>query len=227
MRNKIRKGEPMFYDKSERISKLYLGSMFYDKSERISALYPEFLRDEPKDGGQSVCDIFRPKKKSSRLGVGSKRKPVVVGIPVESLIVIDGSNVIGSDAELRVKILSAIIQALERMGYQYKVFVDKSIFGWLRKIQDEEGLQYISEGVKQGVIIVAPSKAEADGQILQLAEFEKEVHIITNDRYRDYVEIHPWLADRCASNRLHGINLVYVNGRMRVLIAGFNLDIAV
>lgn len=77
-------------------------------------------------------------------------------------------------------------------------------------------------------MVVAPSRAEANGQILQLAEFEPNVHIVSNDRYRDYVEFHPWLLNKGSANRVHGINLVPMSdGRVRVLIAGFNLDIVV
>ena len=93
------------------------------------------------------------------------------------------------------------------------------------KVHDEAGLQYLKEGEKNGLVVIAPGRVEADGQILQFAEFEKNVHIITNDHYRDYGEMHPWLKD---GNRLHGINVVPMgDGRFRVLVAGFNLDITV
>lgn len=158
--------------------------------------------------------------------VEKKRDALVVS--KDSLICIDGSNVIGIDNDLRVEILKAVIRALQQAEYRIKVFVDKTIFWWLRNVMhDEVGAQYISDGEKCGMVVVAPSKAEADGQILQLAEFEGNVHVITNDRYRDYVEIHPWLANRSAGDRLHGVNLVRVNDKVRVLIAGFNLDIVV
>lgn len=169
----------------------------------------------------------KKRRKHAKLNNQGARKAAVSAVPETSLVVIDGSNVVGVDECLRVKVLVAMVKALKQSKYQCKVFVDKTIFGWLRKSQDDEGLRYLSEGEKQGEIIVAPNKAEADGQILQLAEFEGNVHVITNDRYRDYVEMHPWLADRSAGNRLHGVNLVRVNDKVRVLIAGFNLDIVV
>lgn len=172
------------------------------------------------------------KKKVSRSVSNSgtnNGKPVAEIVSAESLVVIDGSNIIGMDENLRVDILKAIVEALKKDGYKYKIFVDKSVFGWLRnKKADESGVDYLSKGGTAGDVIVAPSKTEADGQILQLAEFESNVHIVSNDRYRDYVELHPWLKNKGSANRLHGINLVPMgDGRVRVLIAGFNLDIVV
>lgn len=159
----------------------------------------------------------------------SSCKPDAEVVSKDSVICIDGSNIIGVDDNLRTKVLKAITTALNNAGYDYKVFVDRTIFGWLRnKKQDDEGAKYLSDGESEGRIIVAPNKAEADGQILQLAEFEKNVHIITNDHYRDYAKLHPWLNNSGAANRLHGINVVSMgNGKSRILIAGFNLDITV
>ena len=153
-------------------------------------------------------------------------KPDAVVVPTDSLICIDGSNVVGRDDKLRTKTLKAIVRALNDADYKVKVFVDRSIFGWLKhKMNDIEGSNYLSRCERDGIIIVAPSKAEADGQILQFAEFEKNAHIITNDKYRDYVQMHPWLED---GKRLHGINIVPMNDdKFRILIAGFNLDIIV
>ena len=156
-------------------------------------------------------------------------KPDAQVVSKESVICIDGSNVIGVDDNLRTKVLKAIATALNNAGYDCRVFVDRTIFGWLRnKKHDAKGAKYLSDGEKKGQIIVAPNKAEADGQILQLAEFEKNAHIITNDHYRDYAKLHPWLNNSGAANRLHGINVVSMgNGKSRILIAGFNLDITV
>lgn len=77
----------------------------------------------------------------------------------------------------------------------------------------------------RGELIVAPSKTEADGQLLQFAEYEKDSHVISNDQYRDYGNLHPWVK---TGNRVHGFNLVPLGkGVYRVLVAGFNLDIVV
>ena len=157
-----------------------------------------------------------------------QRKETAKVVPVTSLLCLDGSNIIGINSNLRTKVLQAIIEALRDDLYKCVVFVDNSIFGWLKKMHDERGCAYLRECEKNGQIIVAPNKAEADGQILQLAEFEKNAHIITNDRYRDYAEMHPWLNDRGVENRLHGVNVVPMdNGKSRILVAGFNLDITV
>ena len=190
---------------------------------------------EPEGHGSASCgDRFSPDDARDRTHRSvrrkiQKRKETALVVSKDSLICIDGSNVIGLDSELRTKILQAIIAVLEKAGYQFRVFVDKTIFSWLKnKKHDEAGAEFLACGEKRGFVIVAPNKVEADGQVLQFVEFEKGSHIISNDRYRDYVEMHPWLTDETARNRLHGINLVSPgNGTVRVLIAGFNLDITV
>ena len=151
------------------------------------------------------------------------RKPDVEEIAKGSLIIIDGSNVIGACEKLGAGGVAAIERGLCNAGYKCKVFVDKSIFGWLNRLHDEAGIAYIRAGEKRRSIFVAPSKAEADGQILQLAKYENDAHVISNDRYRDYYKVQPWLKD---SRRLHGINIVPMgDGKSRILVAGFNLDI--
>lgn len=158
-------------------------------------------------------------------------KPDAKPISKDSFIAIDGSNVICYGDEKcngvrGTKVLSAVVNSLVRNGYQCKVFLDGSMIGRLKhKEHDEEGLKYLQDGEKKGRVVIAPGGAEADGQILQFADFEKNVHVITNDHYRDYEKMHPWLKD---GNRLHGINVVPMgDARFRVLVAGFNLDITV
>lgn len=166
---------------------------------------------------------------ANRSSIQNTRQPKedAVVVPKGTVVCIDGSNVIRKDLEKRTKTLWAMIEALEKNGYHAKTFVDRSIFPWLRNdMHDEEGAESLNRGVEKTLVIVAPSKAEADGQILQFAEYERSAHIISNDRYRDYVKLHPWLDD--GKNRVHGFNLVRMgNGSVRVLIAGFNLDITV
>ena len=161
-------------------------------------------------------------------------KPNAKVVSSDSFIAIDGSNIICCGDEKcngvrGTRVLSALVNSLVRNGYQCKVFLDGSMIGRLKhKEHDESGLDYLKDGEKKGWVVIAPGRVEADGQILQFAEFEKNVHIITNDHYRDYEEMHSWLKDGNAANRLHGINVVPMgNGRFRILVAGFNLDITV
>ena len=155
-------------------------------------------------------------------------KPQKKAVKKKSLICIDGSNVImRRGRKPRVEILRAIMVALEGNGYRVKTFVDKSVFPRLMRYEDEDGVAFLKCGEKKGVVTVAPSKTEADGQLLQLVKFEKDAHAISNDRYRDYVEMHPWIKDD-NGKKIHGFNLVPMeDGVVRVLIAGFNLDITV
>lgn len=170
----------------------------------------------------NVCEVVPPRRKKAL--VKGQKKAVKEG----SLICIDGSNVImRRGRKPRVEILRAIMAALEGNGYRVKTFVDKSVFPRLMRYEDEDGVAFLKCGEKKGVVTVAPSKTEADGQLLQLVKFEKDAHAISNDRYRDYVEMHPWIKDD-NGKKIHGFNLVPMeDGVVRVLIAGFNLDITV
>lgn len=178
-------------------------------------------------GGNASCPTTpRPASNPVVSNTGSlSRKPDVEAVAKGSLIVIDGSNVIGACEKLGALGLEAVERGLVEAGYSCKVFVDKSIFGWLNRLRDEDGIRYIRRGERHRTIFVAPNKAEADGQILQLAKYEYSTRIITNDRYRDYYKLHPWLNE---SKKLHGINVIPMDdGRYRILIEGFNLDIVV
>ena len=170
----------------------------------------------------NVCEVVPPRRKKAL--VKGQKKAVKEG----SLICIDGSNVImRRGRKPRVEILRAIMAALEGNGYRVKTFVDKSVFPRLMRYEDEDGVAFLKCGEKKGVVTVAPSKTEADGQLLQFVKFEKDAHAISNDRYRDYVEMHPWIKDD-NGKKIHGFNLVPMeDGVVRVLIAGFNLDITV
>ena len=156
------------------------------------------------------------------------RKSDAVLVPRTSLIIIDGNNLVSYDDELRTKTLKAVLAALDAKGYRYVVFFDKGIFRWLQtEFNDKVGVDYIREGEAARVFHIAPSRAEADGQILQLADSEG-AHVISCDRFRDYEEIYPWIKGSRNSCRVHGWNLVPVKGGVRALIVGFHhLDIVV
>ena len=155
------------------------------------------------------------------------RKSDAVLVPRTSLIIIDGNNLVSYDDELRTKTLKAVLAALDANGYRYVVFFDKGIFRWLEtEFNDKVGVDYIREGEAARVFHIAPSRAEADGQILQLADKEG-AHVISCDRFRDYEKNYPWIKGSRNSCRVHGWNLVPVKGGVRALIVGFDLDIVV
>ena len=175
---------------------------------------------------------------TSFLGEQTKRgrKEDVVLVPNTSLVVIDGNNLVLSGEELGtengkklgVEILKAVLAALDEKEYRHVVFFDKSIFYRLREeLHDQNGIDYIREGVKLGIFHIAPSKVEADGQILQLADKEGGSHVVSRDHFRDYERIYPWIKGSRNSCRVHGLNLVPTTGGVRILIAGFDLDIVV
>ena len=169
--------------------------------------------------------LLKEKRQSRKNGEVRRRKPDAVVVDKKCLICIDGSNVISAVEQLRTLTLKKLVEALTKSGYRYRVFVDKSIFRWLTRNKFDTDLAYLRDMESRGELIVAPTKTEADGQLLQFAEYEKDSHVISNDQYRDYGKLHPWVK---TGNRVHGFNLVPLGeGVYRVLVAGFNLDIVV
>lgn len=167
-------------------------------------------------------------KEERPVAVQRKKKPDATIVSKKGFVCIDGSNVIGHKCGLRTQMLKALIKALSANGYQYKVFLDKSTFSWLCRTKATADLAYLRELESSNDLIVAPSKVEADGQLLQFAEFEKDSHVISCDTFRDYVKLHPWLKGGKSGSRVHGFNVVPIeNGVYRVLIAGFNMDVVV
>lgn len=167
---------------------------------------------------------------TSFLGEQTKRgrKEDVVLVPNTSLVVVDGNNMVLDNKELRVETLKAVLAALDSKGYRSVVFFDKSIFRRLKEeFHDQNGVDYIREGEKRGIFYITPSHAEADGQILQLADKEGGAHVLSRDRFRDYEKIYPWIKGSRNSCRVHGWNLVPTKGGVRVVIPGFDLDIVV
>lgn len=157
------------------------------------------------------------------------RKEDVALVSNTALIIIDGNNLVLDDKELRTETLKAVLAALGAKGYRYIVFFDKSIFRRLKEeFHDQNGIDYIREGEKRGAFYITPSHAEADGQILQLADREGGSHVVSRDCFRDYEKIYPWIKGSRNLCRVHGWNLVPTTDGVRVLIAGFHhLDIVV
>lgn len=156
------------------------------------------------------------------------KKPDATIVSKKGFICVDGSNIIGHKCGLRTRLLRALLDALSANGYRHKVFLDKSTFRWLTRINATSDLAYLRELESKEGLLVTPNKVEADGQILQFMEYEKDSHIISCDEFKDYVKLHPWLMERENGGRVHGFNVVPIdNGAYRMLPANFNLDIVV
>ena len=169
-----------------------------------------------------------PKRRPASTTKQSGEKESAHLVPQTSLIIIDGSNLVGFDDGLRTRALEAVLKALASNGYQYRVFFDKSIFSWLKRLRDQRGIDFINDGVNNGSFIIAPSRTEADGQILQLADNEDgEPHVISYDDYKDRADIYPWVLNRKGDSRVHAWNFIQTAKGVRILIADFNLDIVI
>ena len=172
-------------------------------------------------------EVRMPTASGKQRAIDGKNDPVRL-VPTSSLIIVDGSNLVGHDAGLRTRALDAVLKAFDANGYKYMVFFDKGIFGWLKKLGDESGFRYVKNGKARGVFLIAPSRAEADGQILQMANNEPgEPHVVSLDNYSDRAGIYPWVLNKGAGCRVHGWNFVESGTGVRILIADFNLDIVI
>lgn len=196
---------------------------FTDETER-NGFFAEYGLKLPAEKGKGArVPIVSTKPKAS----DGKKEPVRL-VPISSLIIVDGSNLVGHDVGLRTRALEAVLKAFDANGYKYKVFFDKSIFGWLKKQGDQRGFRYVKDGEARGAFFIAPSRAEADGQILQMADKEPgEPHVVSLDNYADRAGIYPWVLNKGAGCRVHGWNFVESGTGVRVLIADFNLDIVI
>lgn len=115
------------------------------------------------------------------------------GKEVREVIVVDGANVAyeekGEGGKPRVANIVAVRRALEGEGFDPVVVIDASL---KYDIDDPAQLESLieSQAVRQ-----VPAGTDADFFILEIAE-QHEARVVTNDRYRDYQDQHPWINER-------------------------------
>ena len=118
---------------------------------------------------------------------------------VEHLI-IDGSNMILGTTPLSVEALLACVKTLQDKKMKWNVYLDANIYHAL----EEKGVKEDGEKLKDFIaanphkVSLVPAGIRADDFILLRAD-KQGSHIITNDRYLQYVDRYPWIGDE----RLH------------------------
>ena len=109
------------------------------------------------------------------------------------VVIIDGANVAyeerSAGGKPKLSNLLKVRSELEERGFEAVILVDASL---KYDIDDQSQLENLvrSQQVRQ-----VPAGTDADYFIIQLAE-QFDARVVTNDRYRDYVERYPWIADR-------------------------------
>lgn len=120
-----------------------------------------------------------------------RRRAAADSGPDEAWILIDGSNVMHwRDNAPDLAPLLGVVERLQDLGYVPGVVFDANA-GWKlqgRYMHDAE-LAWLL-GLEDRQVLVVPKGAQADPFLLETAR-EFGVSIVTNDRYRDWVEQHP------------------------------------
>lgn len=123
------------------------------------------------------------------------RKPGQNKLGKRQQVIVDGSNVMyWKDGEPRLDSVSEVLVTLSRMGFDPGVIFDANV-GYLLtgKHKNYEGMSKLLRVPKEQVL-VAPKGAPADRMILQAAR-ELGARVVTNDRFRDWVETYPEVTD--------------------------------
>ncbi len=163
--------------------------------------YPKGNADRFRGEGEAV--LVEPTGNS--LPPEKKRKTT---IRTDRLVIIDGSNLIywTKDFHIDTSPLTKLCAHLRDHHADFLVYFDANIRYLLRDagaridVRDpsKRDLQRIF-GLFPEEIEVVPAGSRADDFILQRAQISRGI-VISNDRYADYTDQHPWLGSK---NRLH------------------------
>ncbi|MDT5293747.1 MAG: hypothetical protein QOJ76_627 [Acidobacteriota bacterium] len=111
----------------------------------------------------------------------------------KEVIVIDGANVAyeekSAGGKPKLANLLKVRRELEERGFEAVILVDASL---KYDIDDQSQLETLiqSQQVRQ-----VPAGTDADFFIIQFAD-QLNALVVTNDRYKDYVEQYPWISER-------------------------------
>lgn len=129
----------------------------------------------------SLLLTLREMMRRPRRKVRAARKPIVV----------DGSNVLyWKDETPRIDAVREVVDHLSCLGYHVGVVFDANV-GYLisDRYRHDRDMGYLL-GMPQARVLVVPKGTPADVYILAAAR-DLGARIVTNDRYRDWVEDHP------------------------------------
>ena len=114
-------------------------------------------------------------------------------------ILIDGSNVVRQDAHYGWQILKTLLDWLRTNRIKWFLYFDANIL-YVKDI-DDAGKEFIkSQIADHSHTLLCPGGVQADVYILAHADAYGN-HIISNDRYRQYVERFPWIAEKQESGK--------------------------
>lgn len=190
------------------------------------------LCDKAEEMGANGIACFKRLNETYRTDSGGRRLKVYdfSGVPVLWIndgtinkicgsVIVDGSNVVFADNSKLTTGFATCLKALKQLKLRSFVFLDANIY---HKLEDSENgskhvkrMKSLVESAK-GTIVLVPAGARADDFILKKADTDK-CHILSNDRYKPYVERYPWIE----KDRVHRFS--FIDGRL--MIPDFNIDI--
>lgn len=155
------------------------------------------LQPKPESGSDSD---------SPQISADQSESPVTVStgqaVPKDKDILIDGSNIVKWFPELKSKALCMVMAGLEKAGYNAYIIFDATIPYVLKETKDKVGqafLDFLRESKPECVKIV-PADSQADDFILSYANAHGN-HIVSNDRYKQYVSRYPWVGNKNEQGR--------------------------
>ncbi len=122
---------------------------------------------------------------------GLSRQPGKNRLGRRQQVIVDGSNVMyWKDGEPRLDSVAEVLLKLSKMGFEPGVIFDANV-GYLLTgdYKNEDAMSKLLR-VSKASVMVAPKGTPADTMILQAAR-DLGARIVTNDRFRDWVEAYP------------------------------------
>jgi hypothetical protein len=111
----------------------------------------------------------------------------------KEVVVIDGANVAYEEKSAggrpKLSNLLKVRRELEDRGFEAIILVDASL---KYDIDDQTQLESL---IRTQQVRQVPAGTDADFFIIELAE-QLDARIVTNDRYKDYADRHPWISER-------------------------------
>lgn len=161
-----------------------------------------------------------PQNTRSDSSYSNKTAEATVKAFLPEKLIIDGSNLIRAKGGRSVKGLQSCLEVLKQKGCHVQVFLDANILHVLRDNDDAYGATRLEKLLADApsYVKMVPAGARADDFILLRAN-EDGSHILSNDRFEQYMERYPWLKE----HRLH--KFMFLNRCL--MIPDFNIDIEI
>jgi len=109
-------------------------------------------------------------------------------------ILVDGSNVAWiskKEGKPNIDNIEIIRLELEKQGYVPIIIVDAT----LRHIIPESDKERFERWKEEEKVIQAPAQVRGDDALLKFAD-ERNLKIVSNDTFKDYKDLYPWLEDK-------------------------------